>query len=225
MQCFRLPHAGLVIERDGNALILDPGDFCRDRDIAAALTAIRSDWAVVIAHEQADHGTPEPVAAIRQKSERQGEPKVPIFTTAATARALEEAGIDEATIARPGETIRVGEFELEFYGGMHELLHRSIPRIENIGVKVDGRLAWGGDSLADPPIGVELLGIPIGSPWSSIAQVMDFALAAAPRSAYLTHDGMLSERGRALFTQRVKWCLDQTGGELVDLPLAAERQR
>jgi len=225
MQCFRLSHAGLVAERDGAALILDPGDFSLEREISSALTAIATVVGIVITHEHPDHWTSDHITAIRQKAERQGDPPVPIYTTAGTAQALREAGIADATVVRAGDAVRAGDFELEFYGGLHEVLHRSIPRIENIGVRVDGRLAWGGDSLADPPVGMELLGIPIGSPWSNIGQVMDFALAAAPRYAYLTHDGMLSERGRALFTQRVSWCLAQTGGELVELQPADQRLR
>lgn len=225
MQCFRLSHAGLVVERDGAALIIDPGDFSREREMTSALTAIASVAGVVITHEHPDHWTPGHITAIRRKAEQQGDPRVPIFTTTATGRALRDAGIDDVTVVHSGDALQAGGFALEFYGGLHEVLHRSIPRIENVGVKVDGRLAWGGDSLADPPVGIDLLGIPIGSPWSNIGQVMDFALAAAPRQAYLTHDGMLSERGRALFTQRVSWCLAQTGGELVELHPADQRLR
>ena len=119
---------------------------------------------------------------------------------------------------RENDRIAAGPFVLDFYGRRHEVLHSSIPVIENIGVHVNGTLSWGGDSLVRPPFPADVLGVPIGSPWSNIAQVMDFVLTAAPRRAFLTHDGMLSTRGLGLFTQRVQWCLDQFGGELLAFP-------
>ena len=53
---------------------------------------------------------------------------------------------------------------------------------------------------------------------------MDFVLAAAPRRAFLTHDGMLSARGVELYTERVLTCLAQCGGELLTFPTLKERQ-
>lgn len=221
MRCFGLSHAGLVIEHEGASLIVDPGDFTTSDELEAALAALRRDAApvagLVITHEHSDHWTPGHVAAIRAIA-----PAAPILTTRTTAEALAAAGIDDARVARGGERIAAGPFDLEFYGGRHELLHDSIPRIDNLGVRVNSALAWGGDSLVSPPFAAELLGVPIGSPWSNLAQVMNFVLDAAPRKAYLTHDGMLSERGRGLFAQRVAWCLDQLGGELVEMPRLAE---
>ncbi|MFC7765665.1 MBL fold metallo-hydrolase [Leucobacter soli] len=194
-----------------------PGRFLRQGEIAAAIAAVHAASAppagIVITHEHRDHWTPENVTAIREAALG-----IPILTTQATAETLAEAGIDGARVVLPGDRITAGPFELEFYGGRHELLHSSIPVIENVGVRIDDTLAWGGDSLVHPPFRADALGIPIGSPWSNLAQVLDFTLNAAPRRAYLTHDGILSERGLGLFTQRVRACLEQAGGELIRLP-------
>lgn len=216
MRCSRLAHAGLLIEHGDATLVVDPGNFTTHTDLAAALAVRPPVAAVVITHEHADHWTLENVGAIHQAS-----PDAPVFTTAATAEALRAAGIDGAIeTVREGDTQQVGPFALEFYGSRHEVLHASIPVIENVGVRVNKMLAWGGDSLVRPPFAADVLGVPIGSPWSNIAQVMDFVLHAAPRRAYLTHDGMLSPAGLGLFTQRVRWCLDQVGGALLELPHA-----
>ncbi len=213
MRCFRLSHAGLVVESDGASLFIDPGDFSTAEELARAIRSAAPVAGVVITHEHADHWTAEHIGAILASS-----PDAPIYTTEAAAAALAEAGIPGARTPGEGDTAQAGPFELEFYGRRHELLHSSIPVIENIGVHVNGRIAWGGDSLTRPPFDAEVLGVPIGSPWSNIAQVMDFVLNAAPRRAFLTHDGMLSARGLGLFTQRVEWCLAQSGGELLTIP-------
>ncbi|MCA0378904.1 MAG: MBL fold metallo-hydrolase [Actinobacteria bacterium] len=213
MRCFRLSHAGLVLERENASLFIDPGNFSTERELSTALESAPEPAGIVITHEHADHFTPEHVRAILAIS-----PNAPIFTTAATAAALETAGITGAIVAREGDTHEAGPFTLEFYGRRHEVLHSSIPVIDNLGVRVNGTLAWGGDSLTRPPFAADMLGVPIGSPWSNIAQVMDFTLGAAPRRVFLTHDGMLSSRGLELFTERVRSCLAQFGGELVTIP-------
>ncbi len=217
MRCFRLSHAGLVVEHEGASLFIDPGDFSSPDELGAAIASVEANGhpiaALAITHEHADHWTPANVGAILAAA-----PGVPIYTTPATAGALAEAGLDGAIVAKEGDTVHAGPFALGFYGRRHEVLHSSIPVIDNIGVRVNGTLAWGGDSLTRPPFAADLLGVPIGSPWSNIAQVMDFVLNAAPRRAFLTHDGMLSSRGLGLFAQRVAWCLAQGGGELVTIP-------
>lgn len=217
MQCFRLSHAGLVVEHQRSSLFIDPGSFSSDDEVAAAILSAEAIAGLIITHEHADHWTPQHVAAIRAAA-----PDAPIFTTAATAQALQQLGIADVTTVSEGDLTGAGPFQLEFYGRRHEVIHASIPVIDNIGVRVNDTLAYGGDSLARPPFAADVLGIPIGSPWSNVAQVMDFVLTAAPRRAYLTHDGMLSQQGLALFTQRVEWCLKQHGGELLTMPRIEE---
>ena len=213
MQCFRLSHAGVVLELDGASLLIDPGNFSSEQELATALSSAAPVAALVITHEHADHWTPEAVSAVRGAA-----PHAPIFTTQATADALAAAGIHSVTVVNEPDEHQAGPFSLSFYGGRHEVLHSSIPTIDNIGVRVNDVFAYGGDDLTRPPFLADVLGVPIGSPWSNIAQVMDFVLTASPRRAYLTHDGMLSPKGLGLFRARVEWCLAQVGGELIELP-------
>lgn len=216
MRGFRLSHAGLALEHEGNALVIDPGSFTTEAELAAAIATVSHPGTivgVVITHEHADHWTADHLRAIRSAA-----PGVGIFTTRATAEALRAAGIPDVVVVREGDSATAGAFELDFYGHRHAVLHSSIPVIDNIGVRVNGTLAYGGDSLARPPFRADLLGVPIGSPWSTIGDVMDFVLANAPRRVFLTHDGMLSSPGLALFEQRVREALSAAGGELLAFP-------
>ena len=213
MHAFRLAHAGVVLTQTDHALVIDPGSFTTAEELDAAMRIAPPVVGIVITHEHADHWTLEHVSAIRNVA-----PQCPIMTTAATASALEAAGIGDVRIVAEGDTIDVGPFALEFYGGRHEVLHSSIPVVDNVGVHVNGTFAYGGDSLVRPPFRADVLGVPIGSPWSNIAQVMDFVLNARAARVYLTHDGMLSSAGLQLFTARVRECLTQNGGELIELP-------
>ncbi len=214
MRSFRLAHAGAVLEDDGASLIIDPGSFSSTEELARALDAALPPIGLVITHEHGDHWTAEHITTIRAHA-----PGIPVFTTAATAAALASAGIaDNVSVVHAGDRATAGPFDLEFYGQHHAVMHSSIPVADNVGVIVDRGFAFGGDALVTPPHPIDLLGVPIGSPWSNIGEVMDFVLAAAPRRAYLTHDEMLSPAGRNMYTQRVGWCLEQSGGELVEFP-------
>lgn len=217
MECFRLSHAGVVLEERGASLLIDPGSFTDSNELSLALAATNPPAGLVITHEHPDHWTPEHVATIRTAA-----PGCPIFTTSATAAALRSAGMADVDIVREGDRRTAGPFELEFYGRRHAVLHASIPVIDNIGVRVNSVFAYGGDSLVRPPFASDVLGVPIGSPWSNIGQVMDFVLDAAPARAYLTHDAMLSPAGLGLFESRVHEALAVTGGELLVLPRVAD---
>ncbi|NLB46167.1 MAG: MBL fold metallo-hydrolase [Microbacteriaceae bacterium] len=214
MRCFRLSHAGLVVELDGSSLFIDPGNFSSTEELAAALSTAAPIAAIVITHEHADHWTPEHISALRAAS-----PEAPIFTTEVTARSLAEAGItDRVHTVAETDHHTAGPFVLDFYGRRHEMIHSSIPVIENVGVQVNGTLAWGGDCLTRAPFVADVLGVPIGSPWSNVAQVMDFVLVNAPKRVYLTHDGMLSAKGLGFFRQRVEAALGPSGGVVLDVP-------
>lgn len=218
MRAFRLSHAGLVLEKSGMSLFIDAGDFTSPVELETAISSANVIAALIITHEHSDHWTPANVQAIREAS-----PEAPIFTTEATAQQLAAAGVHENVhVVQEGDGHIAGPFDLEFYGRRHEVLHSSIDVIDNVGVYVNNTVAWGGDSLTRAPFIADVLGVPVGSPWSNIAQVMDFVLNCAPKRVFLTHDGMLSARGLGLFTSRVQWCLDQYGGELLLIPHIAE---
>lgn len=222
MHCFRLSHAGIVVEHDGRSLVIDPGDYSDERELSAALAAADPIVAIVITHEHVDHWTPENVALLRAAA-----PEAPIYTTAATAEGLAEAGIVvDVVVAGEGDRVQAGPFVLEFTGRRHAVPHMNTAVFDNIGVRVNGVLSWGGDSLSRSPLPVDTLGVPVlAAPWGSVSQLTDFVLESAPRRAFVTHDGLLSDRGVQNVRNRVQWCLDQLGGEFVVLPHIADDPR
>ncbi|MFC0582430.1 MBL fold metallo-hydrolase [Micrococcoides hystricis] len=212
MRYFRLAHAGLVLESEKHSLFVDPGNLSSAEELQRAIAASEPVAGIVITHEHADHWTSEHIEELRKAA-----PEAPIFTTEATKEALHQAGINtNVLIVREGDRKQVGPFR---HRRLRSMLHSSIPVVDNIGIHVNNEFAWGGDSLVRPPFRAKILGVPIGSPWSNLSQVMDFVLAARPKQAYLTHDGMLSKAGLGLYSKRVQACLDEYGGDLLTLPL------
>lgn len=204
MRVTKFEHASLRIDQGGETLLIDPGSFTRPLDDLQDVVA------VVLTHEHPDHWTPEHLDRILRAV-----PGTPIFAPSAVARAAEGY---EITVVAPGDTVQAGGFRLRFFGGVHEIIHSSIPVVENLGVLVDDELYYPGDSYSVPEgIAVDTLAAPLGAPWLKIGEAIDFVLAVAPRRAFGTHDMTLSVAGKTMHRQRLQWATEQGGGEFFAL--------
>lgn len=199
MRLTKHEHATLRIDEAGETLLIDPGNFTLPLD---ALTHVVG---VVITHEHPDHWSPAHLERILSVSA-----SVPIYAPAAVAQAAASYAIKAVA---PGDIVEAGNFTLQFFGGTHEVIHPSLPVVENVGVLVNERLYYPGDSYAVPEgITVDTLAAPLGAPWLRIRDAMDFVLTVAPRRAFGTHDMTLSEIGKGMHRQRLEWATEQGGG-------------
>lgn len=203
MRITKHEHAALVVESDGETLVIDPGSF------TSPLEGLGRIAGVVITHEHADHWTAEHLARLAEAA-----PDAPVFAPEGVARA---SGLP-IRVVHPGDEVAAGAFSLRFFGGAHEIIHESLPAVENVGVVVNGALCYPGDSYALPGGGpIDVLAAPAGAPWLRIGDAMDFILAAKARRVFPTHDLTLSDAGRRMHVARMTWAAEQAGGELVDL--------
>ncbi|MFM5904948.1 MAG: MBL fold metallo-hydrolase, partial [Micrococcales bacterium] len=106
----------------------------------------------------------------------------------------------------------VGPFTLEFFGDLHQEIHRTIPLIQNCGVMVNDKLYYPGDSYTKPDRKVELLACPASAPWLKIGDVMDFIAEIKPARSFPTHNILLSEQGHALNNGRIKMVTEAGSG-------------
>ena len=204
MRVTKFEHATLTLIDAGKTLVIDPGSF------TAPLIDLAGTVAVVITHEHPDHWTPDHLDRIRKAV-----PDVPIYGPEGAARAA--AGYDVIAV-QPGDTVDVDPFRLEFFGGKHAVIHETIPVVDNVGVLVNDVFYYPGDSYAVPKgADVKLLAAPVGAPWLKIGEAMDFVLAVAPRQAFGTHDMTLSVIGRDMGRVRLRWAVEQDGGEFLAL--------
>ncbi|OCG75328.1 MBL fold metallo-hydrolase [Microbacterium sediminis] len=203
MRVTKHEHATLRLHDQGDTLVVDPGSF------TTPLDALHDLVGVVITHEHRDHWTPAQLDHLAQVA-----PRVPIYAPQGVADAAEGYDI---TVVAPGDTVTVGAFTLRFFGGVHAQIHESIPLVDNVGVMINDRLYYPGDSFAVPDAKVPVLAAPIGAPWLKLGEAMDFVLAVAPERAFPTHDMTLSVSARTMHASRLAWAAEQNGGELVDL--------
>lgn len=199
MRVTKFEHAALRIDEGSETLVIDPGSF------TAPLDGLGGVVGVVLTHEHPDHWTPEHLDHILRAA-----PGTPIYAPSGVAQAASDHDI---TVVAPGETVEVGSFTLRFFGGTHEVIHSSIPTIENVGVLVNDAFYYPGDSYAVPEgVRVDTLAAPLGAPWLKVGEAIDFVLSVAPRRAFGTHDMTLSDAGKAMHRDRLKWATEQDGG-------------
>lgn len=184
MRLTKYQHACFTLEKDGQVLVVDPGGFSTD------FIAPENVAAVVVTHEHADHLDLEHLAAILAKNDE--------VLVLGPAGAISHVGIENKQVVEAGQSITVGPFDLEFFGGTHALIHEDIPRVDNLGVMINDLVYYPGDSLELPSVPVDTLALPATAPWSKIGEVIDFLTAVRPRFAFPTHDAIASEAGKQI---------------------------
>ena len=196
-------HACLELELDGKKALIDPGFYTED---VSGLTDV---VALVITHSHDDHCFENQVAGIAKSN-----PGIKIFGTSEVAAKL--SGFDVTTVYH-GDFYQEQGFSFEFFGDMHQVIHESIPLIQNTGVMVNGKLYYPGDSYTTPEAPVEILACPTSAPWLKIGDVMDFVAAVKPKQSFATHNALLSDLGHDLNNGRVKLVTEQFGGRFTYL--------
>lgn len=199
MKLTKYEHSEMVLEVAEQRLIIDPGSF------SLPLGDIGDVVAVVITHEHPDHWTPEQLDRIIERNPDAAIYGPPGVVTAAAGYTV--------TAVKDGDVIEAGPFTLSFYGEKHAVIHSSIPVIDNVGVLVNGRFYYAGDSFHVPPVAVDTLAAPAGAPWLKVSEAMDYVLAVAPKRALPVHEMVLSITGKGMVNQRLSWAVEQGGGE------------
>lgn len=182
MQLTKYKHACLTIDIDGKRLVIDPGVLSPDFAVTENILAI------IVTHAHPDHFSAETLAAIYEKN--------PDSMLISTAEVIGQLPDHTSHAARAGEHIDIGPFHLDFYGGQHAAIHTSVPVIDNIGVMVNDKLYYPGDSFHLPEVAVDTLAVPVGAPWLKSAEAIDFLVNVKPRFAFPTHDETLSSDGK-----------------------------
>ncbi len=204
MRLTKQEHACLILESSGKTLVIDPGVF------TTALVGLTDVVAVVITHEHGDHWTADQLTRILKRS-----PDAQLYGPEGVALAATDFDI---TIVKDGDTINAEPFSLRFFGEKHAVIHSSIPIVDNVGVLVNDSLYYPGDSFTVPEgVEVDVLAAPVGAPWLKIGDAIDFVLAVRPHRAFATHEMVLSTAGKAMGGDRLKWAVEQGGGEYAAL--------
>lgn len=184
-------HACFTIEKDGQILVIDPGVYTTDFIAPDHVVGI------VITHDHADHYDEELVTAIIDKN-----PDAMIVGHPSVIDSIEAF---QTLTVEPSDSLSLGPFELEFFGGTHATIADTMPAPANLGVMIESLLYYPGDSFTVPEDRyVDTLALPVAAPWLKISEVIDFLHAVHPHTAFPTHDAILSSSGQALVDRLLK---------------------
>jgi L-ascorbate metabolism protein UlaG (beta-lactamase superfamily) len=186
MRLTKLGHSCVRLEKDGAALVIDPGVFS---DAPAALQ--RAD-AALITHEHPDHLDAAAVTAALAS-----QPDLTLWTTAAVAGQFGDFG-DRVRAVSHGDALDIAGFSVHVYGEQHALIHRDIPLVQNTCFLVEDEVFHPGDSFTVPEATVPTLLLPISAPWLQAGEMIDYFRSVAPARGYAIHDAILNEAGLGL---------------------------
>ena len=172
MQVTKYTHSCVRLERDGQALVIDPGVWSEPR-------ALRDANAVLLTHEHADHADVLRLAGLG----------VPVFAPAGASL----PGLEPLALAA-GEAIDVAGFTVRAIGAAHTTIYNGLPDCDHLGYLIDG-LYHPGDSVHPPSAEVDVLLVPVHGSWLKTHEAIDFVRSINPRVAIGIHEGQLNERG------------------------------
>ncbi len=185
MKITKYEHACLVVEDGNRLLVIDPGSFT-----TSLPKDLKNVEAIVITHVHGDHLNQKNIANIVRNN-----PNLIVFGTQEVADQLSSLKVQ---VVSGGSKAKAGPFKLAFFGGEHAIIHESWPKNQNVGLLVNDRLYYPGDSFTVPQVKVSVLALPVSAPWLKLAESMDFLTAVRPKIAFPTHNALLSEIGENL---------------------------
>lgn len=185
MRLTKMGHACVRLEKEGRALVVDPGSLTEPEALDGA-------DAVLITHEHPDH-----VAATHLAVAAEASAGLEIWTTAGVAEQLEGIGARVHTVGE-GESFAAAGFDVRVYGTLHAVVNPAWPRVANVGFLVDGAVFHPGDAYTLPDADVETLLLPTNGPWLKATELLDYVREVAPGRAYSVHDGFLNDAGLKL---------------------------
>lgn len=196
MEITKFGHACVRLEKDGRALVVDPGAMTPEAE------ALRDVEAVLVSHEHFDHFEPE-----RLRAAMTGDAGLLMYTCAGVARHLADLG-DRVRVLQDGDTVDVAGFQVRAVGEKHHRSHPDVPPVDNVGFLVDGEVFHPGDALT--VVDVPTLLVPGQAPWMTVPDLIAYLRRMAPERAYAIHDGLLNDWG----LQVLDSVLDSEAGRL-----------
>jgi L-ascorbate metabolism protein UlaG (beta-lactamase superfamily) len=161
MKVTKYPQSCLLIEKEGQSIVIDPGSDFLDKYSVDELNDVR---AVLYTHQHADHFDETIAQALQGRG-------VQIFCNESTAKLLSGT----YTIIRDGDSFETCGFSVTARELPHCLLPNGAEGPQNTGYVIDGVLFHPGDGKDIDNLKVKSLALPITGPDISMKNAFDFA--------------------------------------------------
>lgn len=198
MRLTKLVHSCIRLDRDGRALVIDPGVFGPDDAFTGA-------HAVLVTHEHPDHvdvtGLQRALAADKD---------LHVWTNASVARMLDQEFAARADVVAAGDRFEAAGLDVRVYGEQHAVVRDDLAVIANNGYLIEG-IFHPGDAFTVPDQSVSRLLLPINAPWAKINETLVQLRAVCPTHVHPIHDASLSEIGRQTYGAHAEQISAQIG--------------
>lgn len=182
MRLTKHEHACVRIEKDGAAVVIDPGVWNPAGTLAGAS-------AVLVTHEHFDH------LDVDMVSEAMGsDTDLRLWAPAPVAAKFADFAPRVHTVSH-GDRFETAGFGVHVYGSEHAVIYPDAPLAANCGFLVDGEVFHPGDALTVPDVPVSTLLLPVNAPWLKVSEMVDYVRAVSPGRGYGIHDGLLNANG------------------------------
>jgi L-ascorbate metabolism protein UlaG (beta-lactamase superfamily) len=189
MRITHIGHACLLLEMADSRLLIDPGTFAGD------LSGVRDLDAVLVTHQHPDHLDQDRLPGLLENN-----PDARVLCDPGSLEVVGALGMEASAHDGPS---RVGEVVVTPVGATHALIHDDIPRIPNVGVRLDAEgepsFFHPGDALDAEPGQVDVLAFPLQAPWQRSRDMVAFLRRLEAPDAVPVHDGLLQPGGRDIY--------------------------
>jgi len=201
MTITKLGHCCLLIKEQRLTILTDPGVFSTEQNSVTGIDV------VLITHEHQDHFHIDSLKQVLQHN-----PNAVVVTNTAVGNLLDKESIPYQ-ILEEGQNRTFGKVEIEGFGREHAEIYPTIPRVQNTGFLIGGKLFFPGDAFTIPSKSIEVLALPVAGPWMHIREAIDYAKAVKPKKVFPVHDGFLKFGGP--FYTMPKMLIEPAGIEFV----------
>ena len=183
MKIQKIGHCCLVIKTQGKTVMTDPGVYTEAQNSLLGIDI------VLITHEHRDHLHIDSLKAVIKNN-----PKALVVTNSAVGKLLDAQNINYQVLEN-GQSCTIDKLSMESFGNTHAEIYKTIPRIQNTGYMISGRLCYPGDAFEKPKNQPEIIALPVVGPWMKIGEAVDYAIELKPKFVFPVHDAFLKFSG------------------------------
>lgn len=199
MKVTKFPQSCLLLEKDHQKIVIDPGDvFLKSHDVSE----LKGVAAVLYTHQHADHYEPTIAAAFKEWG-------VALYANADTAALIG----DHAQVVHDTDTFEVAGFTVQARELPHCLLANGAAGPQNTGYVIDDILFHPGDGKELADFTVDNLALPLVGPDISVLDAINFAKQVQAKVVVPIHYDAIpfspevfavyAERGQGTFEVRI----------------------
>lgn len=180
MKITKYIHSCVLVEENDSRILFDPGSYLTDSMIAKIQK--QEPQAIFITHKHQDHFVPDTLKELVGSETK-------LYVPSDAMHDVPEGSNTHVAVA--GTTIQVGTNAIAVITKEHGDILGAKP--ENIAYVINERLLHPGDSVEGEEKNIEVLFLPLFSPWGNVKQAVDYAIRLKPKIVIPIHDAFVKE--------------------------------